>query len=64
MDIYYNVKQITSFIHAFKEEIYGKLKNIFLEKPPSISKNKHIFDSFKLICIRLDWSTLVFILLH
>ena len=35
--IHYNVKQISSFIYAFEGEIYAKLRNIHVGKPPCIS---------------------------
>ena len=35
--IHYNVKQISSFIYAFEGEIYVKLRNIHVGKPPFIS---------------------------
>ena len=72
--IYYYVKQSYSFIYAFEGEIYGKLMNIHLGKPPLISKKSflvcsHLSTSFTLVYIRLvyiwsdsygDLSTLVY----
>ena len=51
---YYDVKQISSFIYAFKGEIYRKLNNKYLGKPLLISKS--FFDSFTFvyICLRLS----------
>ena len=43
--ICYYVKQISSFIYVFTGEIYGKLKNIHLQKPPSISKKNVVEES-------------------
>ena len=60
-------KEISSFICAFEGEIYGKLKNINLGKPP-LKSRKRFFDSFTLVYIRLDLSsdssTLVYIRLN
>ena len=60
--IYYYVKQSYSFIYAFEGEIYGKLMNIHLGKPPLISKKSflvcsHLSTSFTLVYIRLDQLT-------
>ena len=55
----YNVNQIRSFIYAFKGEIYGALKNFYLEKPPLVSQ-KSFFDLLTLVYIRLHSSTLVY----
>ena len=46
-----NVKQISSFIYAFDGEIYSKLKNIHIGKPPLVYK--------KVFLIRLHSSTFV-----
>ena len=46
-----------SFTYAFKGEIYSKLKNMYLEKPPLISK-KCFFDLFALVYTCLLLSTL------
>ena len=58
MCIYYNVKQICSFIYAFRGEIYGQLRNIYLGKPLLTSKKKFFF---WFIYTRLDSPTLVYI---
>ena len=44
------------FIHVFQGEIYGKLKNIHLGKPPLILKKR--FSWF--VYIRLDSSTFIY----
>ena len=50
---------MSSFIYAFKEEIYGKLKNIYLCKPP-LQWKKAFFVSFTLVYIRLHLSAFVY----
>ena len=66
----YNIKQISSFFYACKGEIYSKLKNICLGKPPLISIliRLHCLHSSTLIYICLhsssDSSILVYIRLH
>ena len=51
-------RKINFFNHVwFEGEIYCKLKNIHLGKPPLISK--HFFNSFTLLYIRLHSSTFV-----
>ena len=52
----YNVKQISSFIYAFKGEIFSKLKNIYHCKPPLLWKKAFLF--------RLHSSTFVYTYLH
>ena len=54
--MYYLLQCKTNFFIylSFKEDIYEKLKNIYLGKPPLISKS--FFDSFTLVYIRLHLS--------
>ena len=54
-----SITMLNKFFHSpmlFKQEIYCKLKNIHLKKPPLISK-KSFFDLFTLVYIRLDSSS-------
>ena len=51
-------KKISSLIYAFEGEIYGRLKNIHLRKPPLIPK-KSFFDLFAFVYIRPRSSSFV-----